>query len=37
MGTSVAAVESLLKRGRQGLRTLLKRSEGEVRHFLGEE
>jgi RNA polymerase sigma-70 factor (ECF subfamily) len=37
MGTSVAAVESLLKRGRQGLRTLLKRSEGEVRHFLGED
>jgi RNA polymerase sigma-70 factor (ECF subfamily) len=36
MEISVSAVESLLKRGRQGLRELLKRSESEVRHFLAE-
>jgi RNA polymerase sigma-70 factor, ECF subfamily len=31
MGTSLFAVESLLKRGRQRLRELLKRAEGDVR------
>jgi RNA polymerase sigma-70 factor (ECF subfamily) len=36
MGTSVSAVESLLKRGRQRLRELLKRAEGDVRNILGE-
>jgi RNA polymerase sigma-70 factor (ECF subfamily) len=37
METTVAAVESLLKRGRQKLRDVLKRSEGDVRQFLGGE
>jgi RNA polymerase sigma-70 factor, ECF subfamily len=37
MGTTISATESLLKRGRQGLRKLLKRSEGEVRHFLADQ
>jgi RNA polymerase sigma-70 factor (ECF subfamily) len=36
MGTTVSAVESLLKRGRQGLRALLKRAEGEMRTFLAD-
>lgn len=36
LGTSVSAVESLLKRGRQRLRELLKRSERDVRHVLEE-
>lgn len=31
MGTTVGAVESLLKRGRKGLRELLRRSEGDIR------
>lgn len=34
MGTSLFAVESLLKRGRQRLRELLKRAEGDVRSML---
>ncbi len=34
LGTTVPAVESLLKRGRQGLRTRLKRSERDVRQAL---
>jgi RNA polymerase sigma-70 factor, ECF subfamily len=37
MGTTISATESLLKRGRQGLRKLLKRSEGEVRVFLADQ
>lgn len=37
LGTTISATESLLKRGRQGLRKLLKRSEGEVRHFLADQ
>jgi RNA polymerase sigma-70 factor (ECF subfamily) len=32
MDTTVAAVESLLKRGRQQLRDLLRRHEGDIRH-----
>jgi RNA polymerase sigma-70 factor, ECF subfamily len=36
MNTSLSAVESLLKRGRQRLRELLKTSETEVRRFLGD-
>ncbi len=36
METTVAAVESLLKRGRQRLRELLRRSEGEVRQYFAE-
>jgi len=31
MGTTVGAVESLLKRGRKRLRELLRREEGEIR------
>lgn len=34
LGLSISAVESLLKRGRQGLRALLKQVEGEVRAVL---
>ena len=37
MGTSLFAVESLLKRGRQRLRELLKRAEGDVRSMLSGE
>lgn len=37
MGITVSAVESLLKRGRQALRDLLKRSEGDVRRMLHQE
>lgn len=36
MGTTVSAVESLLKRGRQGLRERLHRAEHEVRQFLAD-
>lgn len=36
LSTTVAAVESLLKRGRQRLRELLKRSEHDIRHVLDE-
>jgi len=36
MGTSIGAVESLLKRGRQRLRELLKRSERDVRIVLAQ-
>ena len=36
LGTSISAVESLLKRGRQRLRELLKRSERDIRHVLEE-
>ena len=36
MGTSVYAVESLLKRGRQRLREMMSRNEGEVRHVLAQ-
>jgi RNA polymerase sigma-70 factor (ECF subfamily) len=32
MDTTVAAVESLLKRGRQQLRDLLRRHEPDIRH-----
>ena len=32
MDTTVSAVESLLKRGRQQLKKLLRRSEGDIRH-----
>jgi RNA polymerase sigma-70 factor (ECF subfamily) len=35
LGTTVSAVESLLKRGRRRLRELMKRSEGDVRRALG--
>jgi RNA polymerase sigma-70 factor (ECF subfamily) len=36
LGTTVSAVESLLKRGRQGLRQALRGSEGEFRHLLAQ-
>lgn len=36
LGTTVSAVESLLKRGRQGLRQRLRRAEGEVRQMFAE-
>jgi RNA polymerase sigma-70 factor (ECF subfamily) len=36
LGTTISAVESLLKRGRQRLRELLKRSENDVRAALDE-
>lgn len=36
LDTTVSAVESLLKRGRQRLRELLKRSERDIRHVLEE-
>ena len=35
LGTTVNAVESLLKRGRRRLRELMRRSENDVRHLLG--
>lgn len=35
LGTTVSAVESLLKRGRQGLRERLRRSERDFRQILG--
>ncbi|EPY02192.1 RNA polymerase sigma factor [Magnetospirillum fulvum] len=37
LGTTVSAVESLLKRGRQGLRHSLRGSEAEFRHLLAQE
>lgn len=37
LGTTVSAVESLLKRGRQGLRHALRGSEGEFRQLLAQE
>jgi RNA polymerase sigma-70 factor (ECF subfamily) len=36
MNTTVAAVESLLKRGRQQLKTLLRRHERDIRHVFGD-
>lgn len=36
LGTTVQAVESLLKRGRQGLRERLRRSERDIRHIFAE-
>lgn len=36
MGTTISAVEGLLKRGRQGLRERLRRSESEFRQILAE-
>lgn len=36
LGTTVSAVESLLKRGRQGLRSKLRRVESEVRHLFSD-
>jgi RNA polymerase sigma-70 factor (ECF subfamily) len=33
METTVSAVESLLKRGRQQLRDLLRRNERDIRHI----
>lgn len=36
MGTTVGAVESLLKRGRKRLRELLRRSEGDIRTGFGD-
>lgn len=36
LGTTVQAVESLLKRGRQGLRERLRRSERDIRHIFSE-
>lgn len=36
LGTTVQAVESLLKRGRQGLRERLRRSERDIRHIFTE-
>jgi RNA polymerase sigma-70 factor (ECF subfamily) len=37
MNTTVAAVESLLKRGRQQLKVLLRRHERDIRHVLGDD
>jgi RNA polymerase sigma-70 factor (ECF subfamily) len=37
METTVSAVESLLKRGRQHLRRLLRRSERDIRQSLSED
>lgn len=37
LGTTVQAVESLLKRGRQGLRERLRRSERDIRHIFAED
>ena len=37
LDTTVQAVESLLKRGRQGLRTRLRRSERDIRQFFADE
>jgi RNA polymerase sigma-70 factor (ECF subfamily) len=37
LDTTVSAVESLLKRGRQGLRHALRGSEGEFRHLLAQD
>ncbi|MCR6632554.1 MAG: sigma-70 family RNA polymerase sigma factor [Magnetospirillum sp.] len=36
LGTTVQAVESLLKRGRQGLRERLRRAERDIRHVFAE-
>jgi len=36
MSTSVSAVESLLKRGRKGLREILRHSEQDVRIVFGD-
>jgi RNA polymerase sigma-70 factor (ECF subfamily) len=36
MNTTVAAVESLLKRGRQQLKVLLRRHERDIRHVFSD-